>query len=514
MIRISRLLTSTAIATMITVPATAEISANDVWNGLTTYYNAIGLTVDATETRTGNRLTVSNLKLSANLPFELGSFIVTTTGLDLLENTDGTVDIIVPESLPLAIAVTLPDDVFVTTTVDYRLTGYQARIKGDPDEFTITYQLARADMELGGLSITGPNAKDLDFDGNFILAARDMSGETVFTTGDLLMVTQHSRMGALAINGSFTGRDPKQGDAETTISTKISDLQRSSAFSVPATGIDLMNLPAQLRDGMSFRTTTKMLQRTSVQRVVANGQLVSEQSSTIKGSEVTLNLSRDGARLVGRSDMTAIDLVAAELPFPIKASTLGGAADINIPLLESDGEQEFTYLLDMGNLTIADDLWNLFDPDAVLPRDPARFLVDLTGKVRLFEDLLDFNAMRDAIDNGNKVAELTGLTLNGMDISAAGAQLTGTGAFTFDNSDMTTFQGLPAPSGTASFQISGLNALIDNLIKMGLLENDAAFGMRMGLGLFTVAGDGDDTLVSDIEVKPDGQILANGKRIK
>ena len=62
--------------------------------------------------------------------------------------------------------------------------------------------------------------------------------------------------------------------------------------------------------------------------------------------------------------------------------------------------------------------------------------------------------------------------------------------------------------------MSGLNGLMDNLIKMGLLENDAAFGMRMGLGLFTVAGDGDDTLVSDIEVKPDGQILANGKRIK
>ena len=514
MIRISRLFTGTAIATMIAIPATAEISADDVWNGFTAYYNAIGLTVDATETRTGNRLTISNLKLSAQFPFELGSFILTTTGLDLIENTDGTVDIIVPESLPLAVAITLPEDVFVTTTVDYRLTGYQARVAGDPDEFTITYRLARADMELGALSITGPKAKDLDFDGTFTLAARDISGETEYTIGDLLVITQDSQMGALAMNGSFTGKDARQGDMQTTMSSTMSDVQSSTRISVPATGIDLMNLPAQLRDGMSIQYASKMRQQTSSQRVTVNGNMVSDQSTNIGKSSSTVGLSKDGAWMKIQADDYAIDYTMPELPFPFRMVASEIIGNFSGPFLKSDNDQGFVYMFDIRDLRIADDLWNRFDPDAVLPRDAGHFLLDLSGKVRLFEDLLDFDAMRDAIENGTKVAELTGLTLNGMDISAAGAQLTGTGTFTFDNSDVTTFQGLPAPSGTASLQISGLNALMDNLIKMGLLENDAAFGMRMGLGLFTVAGDGDDTLVSDIEVKPDGQVLANGKRIK
>jgi len=514
MIRISRLFTSAAIATMIAIPATAEISADDVWNGFTAYYNAFGLTVDATETRSGDRLTISNLKLSAQFPFDLGSFILTTTGLDLVENADGTVDIIVPESLPLAVAITLPEDVFVTTTVGYRLTGYQARVAGDPDEFTIIYQLGRADLELDGLSISGPNAKDLDFDGNLTLTARDMAGETRFTLGDFLKVTQDSRMGAFVANGSFTEKDAEQGGMETTMSMAMSGLQSSTTISVPATGIDPMNLPEQLRGGMSFEYTSTVDHQTSSQRVTVNGNMVSNQSTTIENSTSTIGLSKDGAHMDMQADGYAIDYTLPELAFPIRLAASRVAGNILIPLLKSDDDQGFVYMFDITDLKIADDLWNMFDHEAVLPRDPARFLVDLTGTVRLFDDIMDFNAMRDAIDNGNKVAELTSLALNGMDISAVGAQLTGTGAFTFDNSDKTTFKGLPAPSGTASFQISGLNTLMDNLIKMGLLENDAAFGMRMGLGLFTVAGDGEDTLLSEIKVKPDGQILANGKRIK
>ena len=43
---------------------------------------------------------------------------------------------------------------------------------------------------------------------------------------------------------------------------------------------------------------------------------------------------------------------------------------------------------------------------------------------------------------------------------------------------------------------------------------EQAAGARMMMGLFAVPGDGEDTLTSTIEVKGDGQILANGQRIK
>ena len=49
---------------------------------------------------------------------------------------------------------------------------------------------------------------------------------------------------------------------------------------------------------------------------------------------------------------------------------------------------------------------------------------------------------------------------------------------------------------------------------MGYLPEDQAMGMRMMMGMFAVPGDGEDVLTSTIQVKPDGQILANGQRLR
>ena len=87
--------------------------------------------------------------------------------------------------------------------------------------------------------------------------------------------------------------------------------------------------------------------------------------------------------------------------------------------------------------------------------------------------------------------------------------MTGDGYFAFDNSF-----GIPIPSGTANMMLVGANGLMDTLVSMGLLPQEQAMGARMMLGLFARPGDGEDTLVSTIEVKEDGQILANGQRLK
>ncbi|KZY37515.1 hypothetical protein A3731_41755 [Roseovarius sp. HI0049] len=110
--------------------------------------------------------------------------------------------------------------------------------------------------------------------------------------------------------------------------------------------------------------------------------------------------------------------------------------------------------------------------------------------------------------------ELNSLDLNSLTVSAAGAELTGDGSFTFDNSDMTTFEGMPAPTGSVNLMLVGGNALLDKLVAMGFVPEEQAAGARMMMGLFAVPGDGEDTLTSTIEVKGDGQVLANGQRIR
>ncbi|CAM5313442.1 hypothetical protein FALB51S_00852 [Frigidibacter albus] len=110
--------------------------------------------------------------------------------------------------------------------------------------------------------------------------------------------------------------------------------------------------------------------------------------------------------------------------------------------------------------------------------------------------------------------ELHALDLNELQLTFGGAELTGDGSFTFDNSDMVTFDGMPKPLGSVSLKLLGGNGLLDNLIAMGLVPEDQAMGVRMMAGLFANTGPGPDELNSTIEVREDGGLYANGQRLK
>ncbi|MEO1365292.1 MAG: DUF2125 domain-containing protein, partial [Pseudomonadota bacterium] len=97
---------------------------------------------------------------------------------------------------------------------------------------------------------------------------------------------------------------------------------------------------------------------------------------------------------------------------------------------------------------------------------------------------------------------------------ALGAKLTGAGDFTFDNSDLVTFDGLPRPKGAVDLSLVGGNGLLDKLVAMGLVPEDQAMGARMMMGLFAVPGEAEDTLTSKIEVNDEGHVLANGQRLR
>ncbi|TAG15734.1 MAG: DUF2125 domain-containing protein, partial [Rhodobacterales bacterium] len=96
---------------------------------------------------------------------------------------------------------------------------------------------------------------------------------------------------------------------------------------------------------------------------------------------------------------------------------------------------------------------------------------------------------------------------------AVGVEVAAKGALTFDNDDLVTFEGVPAPSGNLNITIKGANGLIDNLIAMGLLPADEALMPRMMLGLFARPGAAADELTSVIEFK-DGGLFANGQKLK
>lgn len=156
----------------------------------------------------------------------------------------------------------------------------------------------------------------------------------------------------------------------------------------------------------------------------------------------------------------------------------------------------------------------MIDPGKALPRDPATIAIDVTGKAKMLFDFFDPEQMV-AVESGEAMpAELNALTLNNLLVSIAGAKLSGTGDFTFDNSDLTTFDGMPKPTGGIDLALNGGNGLMDKLVQMGLLPQEQAMAARMMMGLFARPGEGEDSLTSKIEINEEGHILANGQRIQ
>jgi hypothetical protein len=169
--------------------------------------------------------------------------------------------------------------------------------------------------------------------------------------------------------------------------------------------------------------------------------------------------------------------------------------------------------LNLTDFTMSDVLWSIFDPAGNLPRDPATIALDTTGTAKVLLNIFDPEQAAALEEEGEVPAELHSLKINELLVSMVGARLTGDGDFTLDNENLDEF-GMPIPTGVANLQLVGANALIDKLIGMGLMSDNDALGARMMMGMMAVPGDEPDTLNSTIEFTEDGQIKANGQRIK
>lgn len=211
---------------------------------------------------------------------------------------------------------------------------------------------------------------------------------------------------------------------------------------------------------------------------------------------------------------TGVSLVmsGADIPFPeLKLTYTEASFDFLMPLLAAQTPADFTFVTRIVDLTIPDEIWAMFDPTVALPRDPATVILDTRGKVRLTSDLMDDAAMEALGDQAP--GEIHALDITDLTVKFAGAELTGTGGVTFDNSDLTSFDGIPAPTGKFDLLIRGGNGLLDKLVTMGVVPQDQAMGARMMIAMLAKPGDGPDELTSVLEFRDKG-FYANGQRLK
>ena len=476
--------------------AMADVTAAQVWADWQqnlSIYGEDGLTIGS-EVMTGDTLIVSDIVLT----FSDSTSNVTATMGDIAfsENADGTVSVAMAPSYDMVIAGNAGD----TVNMQITQSGLDMVVSGTPAQ--MTYRISADQYGVIIDQITDTDGQIIDAEIRMI--ANDMTGSYTAQTDDMRNVDFD--ISAATIDILADVKPPETPGDYVTFSGQMSGLTTKGNLTMPTdpTTVD----PAEI-----FSNGTQMTGSygyDSAQYLFdarIEGETASGTATTGAGS-VNAAFSQTGISYGANVQSLDVAVQGAGVPFPIEVSMAEYGFGITLPVTKSDTPADFGLNINLTDLNVNDVIWMMADPTGALPHDPVTMLLDISGKAKLFHDLSD-----PAFENADVPGELNALTLNDLTLKLGGAELTGLGDFTFDNSDLETFNGVPRPAGDLSLTLKGGNALIDGLVQMGVVPQDQAMMGRMMMGMFATVT-GEDELTSKVEINDQGHVIANGQRIQ
>lgn len=498
---------STTSLVMLATGASADVTAKDIWTDWKGYMSGFGYEVEATEAMSGNSLIITDMKLGFALPEEEGDIAMTVDKVDFVDNGDGTVSITFPEVMPMKFIMTPNGGPSINAAVNYTTQNFKMTASGDPSKVTYDYSGDAIAFTLDELEIDGESLGD-DI-AKVAFNSTGVSGRTIMTVGALRAVEQAMTLASSTYSMRF--KEPGGTDGFD-MTGAIGKMTFNGQSTLPKT-IDPNDFNAAMKAGFAIDGTFSYENSSSEFAITDRGDVMQGNSSAQYAS-AGIVMNKDKLEYDIDSTGIAFNLMGGEVPFPIEVAM--GEMDINfmMPVAKSDVPSDFAVGLNLADFSTSEMLWSLVDPTGALPHDPATLSFDITGKAKWLFDLFDPEQMAAVEDGEMAPGELNALTLNKLLVSIAGAKLTGTGDFTFDNTDLESFDGMPKPTGAVDVELVGGNGLMDKLVEMGLLPQEQAMGARMMMGLFARPGEGEDTLKSKLEINEEGHIIANGQRIQ
>ena len=503
--KLCKYLGASAAATLLGTTATfADVTAREVWSDWSGYLSSFGYQISAEEQGDGKTLKIIGFTAINALPDDSGQVVINLPDLELTNRGDGTVSVSMAQHNPFMLDITPKDGEPVHLELDFFQTGLSMIVSGTADEMTYASTASEIGIGLQKLTVDGkplPNAK-------FLLTGKDFIGKYVSRLGNLRVIEQQGAFGSLEYVLAFSdpnGSGGFDGDGV------MQNVTYSGQSQIP-TSVDFSNLANAIRNGFSGSGSFSYASSSGGYKVDDNGKITSSQSSSGEGS-LEFELGEKGVMYGARSKDTKITMSIPELPFPELAFAVAeSGAKIRFPVMKSEDPQDYAFAIKFLDLALPDEIWGMADPMGALPHDPVTLALDISGQAKLNFDIFDPKA---AEEMGNQPpGEIETIDLNTLLLKLAGAELSGNGHIRIDNEDLASYGGTPKPVGEINLMLVGGNALLDKLVQMGLVPEDQAMGFRMMLGMFAQPGDGEDVLVSKIEFTEDGQVLANGQRLK
>ncbi len=476
----------------------ADVTAEQVWQGWVDYYTASGqvVTSDASAME-GDTLVVTNAVIASKRSEE-GAFTVTLPEVRLRETGDGRVEITLPAEMPVKISGKDPEGKTVETDLMVKQSDLLITASGAPED--ITYDAKAASV---GLVLSSAVSEGKELPATVDLTMKDITSQShMVRTGGFGLDSTFSAASADLKVAATSSEAGNEGNFDLT--GTVQNLAGTSKAQV-VEGADLNgNLAAALNAGTNMSGT-----------FTYGGGTYSASFKSAKDGEGKVDykdsagklhfaMSKDGLSYGGESGGAQMNLTVPNLPPNLEVSLGSSIFDFAMPVAKGAAPQPFKIVTKLVDLKVADAIWDMFDPTKQLPRDPATVVIDANGTATLDVDIFD-PATAQSTKTPGKIDQVS---LNEVRLSVAGAELTGSGQATIDNTGET-----PKPVGAVDLKLVGGNGLMDKLVAMGLVPEDQAMGVRMMLGAFTVPS-GDDVLTSKIEFKEDGSISANGQRLQ
>lgn len=499
-----RAASAAALLGALAAPALA-LTAQEVWDDWKAQmapYGQANVTIGS-EDYAGGVLTVTDFAFGTS--DETGGFSATIPQITLTENADGTVAVAMSESFPLTIDT--PADPATGSgptqiVLNVVQSGATTTVSGELG--ALTYDVAADSYGVELASVTEAGAAR---DASGSLTLNDLSGSYTSTgTGPR---TIDYDLSAASVDMALDIADPDTGGAFT-LTGSVTDLATQASMALPdaaaSTPETILADGLAMTGGYTFGEASYQFEARDPESGPVSGTV------TMAGGTLDAAVSADALAYDSSVDQVALDVTGAAMPFPVRATLAQYGVSLLVPLRPAGGPSDWALGLDLSDLAINDEVWGMIDPGGQLPRDPATVRLDLTGTATLTQDLTTPEGQA-AMEAGAAPGTLDSMTINDLTVSIGGASVTGTGDLTFDNTDLVTFQGMPRPTGTVDLQATGVSALLDTLVAMGLLPPDQAMGARMMMGVLFVQS-GDDQMTSRIEFTPDGQLLANGQRLQ
>ncbi|PLL14554.1 hypothetical protein C0V75_03760 [Tabrizicola sp. TH137] len=519
--RIRRLAGSTALVMALAAPAMADVTPEQVWENWLALAQSNGQTVTTESVvRDGDTLVVTGLSLDFAQEGVTGEGSIGE--MRFTDQGDGTVAVTMSENYPISLTFPPPPDALedenepTTITVDITQPGLSIIASGDSAE--TTYDFTAPTFTVALTSIEGVDAAAVDAKAEATLSNVTgtylfVAGEGEAATSDLTSSFAADSM-TLVVNG--TDPDPSPADDGTAagpstvkVNVTMNDITGTTDGTLLATAA-MADMASALEAGFTSEGTFN-IGTTTYDMEVTDPTGVTKITGTGESSNIAFAMDATRLSYSGGAKNAVTSISAPDIPFPEVKITYGEAAfGFLMPVGVTEEPADFTFLTRLVDFSISEEIWALFDPTNQLPRDPATLIIDTKGTAKLAVNLMDPAAMEAMGDA--PPGELNSLDITELRAKVAGAELTGTGALTFDNTDLVTFGGMPAPTGKIDLKLTGGNTLMDKLVQMGLLPEDQAMGFRMMLSMFANAT-GEDELSSVLEFK-DGGFFANGQQLQ